>query len=584
MDDVTAVAREWGIEPGYHDVFGAWHPAPVQTVQKVMAALSAHGAQPIPFPPARQPEAVAFQGDGRRLWGLSLQLYSVRSVRNWGIGDFADLREVARIAAASGAAAIGINPLHALFLDRAEMASPYAPSSRLFLNPLYIAVDAIEEFDGNAVSADDIAAARAADLVDYPRVAAFKLAALRRAYDRFVAAGSPARREDFAHFRIERGESLLRLGCYEVLRRKFASKPWWEWPRDLIDPDVTTLKSLRRQESDCAFYEFLQWIADRQLMQCKETARECGMPLGLYIDLAVGADPCGLDTWADQNAVLVGLCIGAPPDEFNRAGQEWGLAPFNPHALPGDDFAVIRKLLRAVMRHAGVIRLDHVLGLMRQFIIPHGAPPSEGVYIRFPFEALLDVIAEESNRYRCLVIGEDLGTVPDGFREAITRRGLWTYRVMQFERWNGGEFKSPSEYPAQALAAFNTHDLPTFRGWLLGKDIAVRRGLGLHPGEDEEIRAQARRGLRDVFARFSPEIGHDRFAAAAGFLADTPSRLITVAIEDLLDVAEQVNVPGTSTQYPNWCRKLPIGLEDWAKQPDFRQVVEAFERKGRAAR
>ncbi len=582
MDDLTAVARQWGIEPGYHDVFGTWHPAPVATVQKVMAALCVHRSQPSAFPPARQPELHAFQGDGRRVWGLALQLYSVRSARNWGIGDFADLRAIVRIAAGSGAAAVGINPLHTLFLDRADMASPYAPSSRLFLNPLYIAVDEFDKFAGDAVSPDAIAAVRQSELVDYPRVAALKLAALRRAYDRFVTASSPAQRDDFEHFRAERGGDLLRLGCYEVLRRKFAPLPWWQWPQEWRDPDGAALEGLRERETDCAFYEFLQWIADRQLVQCKDAARDSGMRLGLYLDLAVGADPCGLDAWADQDAVLAGLCIGAPPDEFNRAGQEWGLAPFNPHALPDNDFAAMRRLLRAAMRHAGVIRLDHVLGLMRQFVVPQGDPPSEGVYVRFPFEALLDIVAEESNRYGCVVIGEDLGTVPEGFREAITRRGLWTYRVMQFERRSATEFKPPSEYPAQALATFNTHDMPTFRGWLSGRDIAVRRGLGWHPGEDEEMRAQVCRGLSNLLARFAPEIGADRFAATASVLAETPSRLVTVAIEDLLDVTEQINVPGTSNEVPNWRRKLPVLLEDWASQPGFREVVDVFARKGRA--
>src|SRR6185369_5763903 len=229
MDDSTPVPRQWGIEPGYHDVFGEWHPAPEASVQKVMAALSAQGTRPAHFG-AGHPEILAFQGDGRRLWGLAVQLYAVRSGRNWGIGDFADLREIVRLAAPSGIAAVGVNPLHALFLDRPEVVSPYAPSSRLFLNPLYIAVDVLEEFAG--ADEGELASARRGDLVDYPQVARLKLAALRGAYERFVNDGSAARREDFERFRNERGESLLRLGCYEVLRRKFVPRPWWEWPQE----------------------------------------------------------------------------------------------------------------------------------------------------------------------------------------------------------------------------------------------------------------------------------------------------------------------------------------------------------------
>jgi len=577
MDEVTAVARQWGIEPGYHDVFGHWHPAPEATVQNVMAALSAHRAAPTPFGAASHPEFQAYQGDGRRVWGLAVQLYAVRSRRNWGIGDFADLGEIVRMAAASGIAAIGLNPLHALFLDRPEMASPYAPSSRLFLNPLYIAVDAVEDFAG--ADAAEIAAAREGDLVGYARVMKLKLAALRAAYDRFLRDGSKARRDDFEDFRRDRGESLLRLGCYEVLRRTFAPKLWWDWPPEWKNPDRTALEALRARDADCGFYEYLQWIADAQLAECRMAARDGGLALGLYLDLAVGVDPSGFDAWADQDAVVAGLSIGAPPDEFNRAGQEWGLAPFNPHALPAHDFAAFRKLLVAAMRHAGVIRLDHVLGLMRLFLIPQGETPREGVYVRYPFEQLLDVIAEESNRYRCVVIGEDLGTVPEGFREAIMRRGLWCYRVMQFERWHPAEFKPPSEYPAQALAAFNTHDLPTYRGWIAGQDIALRRSLGLHPGEIEGVREQSRRALEEIAAR------HDGagFAGVAAFLAETPSRLIMVGVEDLLDVMEQINMPGTSVEYPNWRRKLPVCLEDWTSQPGFRAAVAAFQRKGRSA-
>lgn len=299
------------------------------------------------------------------------------------------------------------------------------------------------------------------------------------------------------------------------------------------------------------------------------------MPIGLYLDLAVGVDPSGADAWSNQQAVMSALSIGAPPDELNRAGQNWGLVPFNPHALPDDDFAVFRQLLAAAMRHAGAVRLDHVLGLMRLYLIPRGS--AEGAYVRYPFEQLLRVIAEESEKHRCIFIGEDLGTVPEGFRKTAARWGIWSYRVMMFERRNGGAFKAPEEYAADALATFGTHDLATFAGWMSGDDLRAKRAIGLVTESDED-RARERDALRGVLRSF----GGDDIASAARFLAATPSRLVAVSIEDLLGMADQVNIPGTVEQHPNWRRKLPVPLEEWESQSAFGQVAEAFRRAGRA--
>ncbi len=584
MNDTAAAAQRWGVEPGYHDVFGTWRAAPAATVQKVIAALSATRVAPTEWPRSREHAPLQmFQGDGTKTWGIAIQLYSVRSARNWGIGDFMDLQDIVKIAAASGAAAIGVNPLHALFIDHPEMASPYAPSSRLFLNPLYIAVEALDEFNGLDIGSlkVDINAARTSALVDYSRVAKLKLAILRIIYNRFLQFASPVRRADFEDFQAKQGDTLKRLGCYEMLRRRYAPEPWWRWPEPWKNPDAKTINIMHSDERDCGFYEFLQWVAERQLAECQRLSKQNGMTLGLYLDLAVGVDPCGFDAWVSQNLVLAGFCIGAPPDAFNLQGQNWGLAPFNPHALPADNFSAFRRLLSAVMRNAGVIRLDHVLGLLRLFLIPKGEGASQGVYVRFPFAQLLDVIAEESMRHRCVVIGEDLGTIPEGFRDAIMRQGVWTCRVMQFERHDNGSFKLPSEYPAGAVATFNTHDLPTFRGWLSGRDIAVRRAIGFDSGEDENARAHVRQAFHDVLARFGGGFDPDQFAVVAAFLAATPCRLVTAAIEDMLDVAEQVNLPGTTGQYPNWRRKVPVPLESWTSQPTFRSVTAAFDSAGR---
>ena len=580
------MAREWGIEDGYHDVFGNWHASDDRTTSLLIQALGRAGAAPADIDPVVGDPRPAYQGDGARRWGVSVQLYAVRSARNWGIGDFSDLLNIVELAADCGADAIGLNPLHALFLDRPENASPYAPNSRVFLNPLYIDVSALPEFSvADESEAQRVSSLRASELVDYPGVAAVKEAALRRAYSRFLENDADDRRAGFAAFRAERGECLARYACFEVLRRRFGRSSWQQWPDPWRNPDTSALTELRRQEDrECGFFEYLQWNAEEQLAACQNRARMRGLSIGLYLDLAVGVDPDGVDAWSNQSVILNAFSVGAPPDEFNPAGQDWGLAPLNPHTVAADDFGVFRNLLGAVMRYAGAVRLDHVLGLKRMFLVPHGATPSQGVYVRFPFERLLSVIAEESNRYRCVFIGEDLGTVPADFRETASRWGVWTYRVMIFERWDNGEFKPPHEYPSAALATFNTHDLPTFRAWINGDDLRSKRAIGIEPGESEDDRWRSREALQRALAYLHGEASVDDFAASAAYLAATPSRLVMVSAEDLLNVVAQVNIPGTIDQHPNWRHKLPVPLEDWSKGTTWQSVTAAFARAGRNGR
>ena len=583
MNDIDGSAREWGVETGYHDVFGTWKAVSAATISSIVAALSMSSSVPVHTDEVTQDTLRVYQGDGARTWALAVQLYSVRSARNWGIGDFGDLAEIVKTAAAAGAGAIGLNPLHALFLDRPQDCSPYAPNSRLFLHPLYIDVEAVDEFDPARMRSEALEAVRAADMVDYAAVTSLKLAALRAAYDRFRTSGSAARRDDFARFRAEQGETLTRFSCFETLRARYAPLPWSVWPAPWRNPDSATLSSFRAEEDvACGFHEYLQWNADRQLARCRDLAKQHGMAIGLYLDLAVGVHPDGADAWSDQAAVIRDLSIGAPPDAFNPDGQNWGLAPFNPHALPKDDFAVIRRLMTVAMRHAGAVRLDHVLGLMRLYLIPHGS--REGSYVRFPFEALLRVIAEESNRHECIFIGEDLGTVPEGFRETAARWGVWSYRVMIFERWDNGEFKPASAYPVESLATFNTHDLPTFRGWMTSHDLGVKGSLRIDAGESLESRGQSRNVLAGALSSHGDVHAPHGFAVVAAFLAATPSRLVRAALEDLLDVSDQINIPGTVDEHPNWRRKLPVPLEQWSDAPTFKGVAEAFARGGRASR
>jgi len=584
MDELTAAALRWGVEPGYYDVFGRWQTASPETLRRLIAALSSGRGEPAHIDTGCHP-IQAFQGDGRRYWALAVQLYALRSRRNWGHGDFSDLAQLIRIAASCGAAGIGLNPLHALFLDHPGQASPYSPNSRLYLNPLYIDVEAIEEFPGLAATGleAEVVALRATDLIDYSRVAKAKVAGLHLAYACFRRSATGKRRADFDAYRKEQGEGLLRFACFGVLRQRYALKPWLEWPEPWRNPASRDLQEFRQENREaCEFYEFMQWVADRQLQACKETAQYLGMPVGLYTDIAVGIDRHGFGAWAQQDAVMTDVSIGAPPDDFNPAGQDWGLVPFNPHRLLANDFRVIRRLLRASMRHARAIRLDHVLGLKRVFMIPCGLGAAGGTYVHFPFEALLRVVAEESNSLRCTVIGEDLGTVPDGFRETLACWGLWTYRVMLFERQADGRFREPVSYPAEAVATFTTHDLPTFRGWITGYDLQAKRAIGFDPGETEEARNRSRQALRAALGEWAPDYPADDIAAVASFLGATPCRLAVMSLEDVLGVLDQINIPGTVDQHPNWQRKLPALLEDLESNESLARVARAFAIAGRS--
>jgi len=528
------------------------------------------------------PEAT-FQGKNpdARWWGLAVQLYGVRSSRNWGHGDFTDLGNLLALAAKVGAAGIALNPLHALFDDRPEQASPYSPNSRLFLNPLYIDVEAIPEFPGVAAAglASEIERLRHTDEVDYAGVAAAKLTGLRLAYDRFRTGGDEQRRAAFAAFRRERREWLDRFSSFEHLRRRFLDV-WWQWPPEWRRPDAAHLINLiGKEEVEVAFFAFTQWVADSQLAACCATGRALGLPIGLYVDVAVGVEAGGADAWSEQEAVLNSLSVGAPPDILNTAGQNWGLSGFSPSGLASRQFEPFRAMLREAMRYAGAVRLDHVMGLRRLFVIPHGMAPQDGTYVQLPFEALLAVVAQESVRHGCVVIGEDLGTVPEGFRETIGDWGLWSYVVMMFERHHDGSFKAPGEYRRNALASFNTHDLATFAGWAAGHDQRVKRALGIDPVETEEARSDALARLRAALqAQGASALD---FPAVARFLAATPSRLVVIAMEDVLGLVEQPNLPGTVDEHPNWRRRLPVSLDDLADDPRLAGIGRIMAEAGR---
>jgi 4-alpha-glucanotransferase len=523
----------------------------------------------------------AYGGIFDRAWVIAVQLYSVRSARNWGMGDFTDLESLIRLAHEFGADGVGLNPLHALFDDRPGDCSPYSPNSRLFLNALYIDAENIPGYqpipDGDA-----IARLQQNPLVDYVGVAALKWRALRSAFQKFITNADPAARADFEAFRVERGTLLLGFACFEALRHRF-KKPWWEWPEEWRQPDIKKCAELLAgpDKDEVAFVEFVQWVADRQLGACKKLADRLGMKVGLYLDVAVGVQADGFDAWNEQVAISRHLAVGAPPDPLNTLGQNWGLAGFNAAGLEMQSFEPFRETLRAAMRHAGAIRLDHVLGLKRLYLVPHGFPARQGAYVQMPLEALFAATALESVAQHCVVIGEDLGTVPEGFREQMADWGIWSYLVVMFERDEDGHFRGIDRYQPNALVTLNTHDLSTYAGWRSFSDLKMKRSLGLDPGETDDARWRALGMLDEVLHQ--SDIQNNDLYSVAKFLARTKSRLMAISLEDLLGVIDQPNIPGTVDEHPNWRQRLPVAIEDIAAEIDVTALKQATHERMRIA-
>jgi malto-oligosyltrehalose trehalohydrolase/4-alpha-glucanotransferase len=541
--------------------------------------------------------------EGRRLWGIAAQLYLLRSAMDWGIGDFHDLRRLVELAADRGADVIGLNPLHAMFPDDPEHASPYSPASRLLLNILNIDVTAVPELLHCPGIRDLIASetfgrrvqtSRAQHLVDYAEVNAIKLSVLERLFDACRDSADPARWRAFERFRREQGEMLERNCLFLALREHFANQDasradWHGWPeeyRNPASPAVARFAEENRHRLD--FFAWLQWVADEQLGAAAAAAEKRGMAVGLYRDLAVGADRAGAETWSDPAAVVSGAQVGAPPDIYNPAGQNWGLPPFHPRALREEGYRSFIQLVRANIRHAGGLRIDHVMGLQHLYWVPQGQKPAAGAYVRYPTEDLIGILALESQRHRCLVVGEDLGTVPEGFRERMAEANILSYRVLYFEQKpETGAFLPPTAYPALALAVVGSHDLPTLRGWWEERDLDLKEQLGLFPEPGEarhqrQMRERDRMQLLEALRRegLLPPVGEPDIPtlsrAAHAFLARTPSALAMAQIDDLTDEADPVNVPATSDEHPNWRRRLSMTLEELAGRPRFNDIAEIF--------
>lgn len=542
-----------------------------------------------------------------REWALLTQLYALRSGRNWGIGDFTDLADFASMAGSAGASAVALNPLHELYPTNPPASSPYAPSSRLFLNVAYIDVESVPELNdcpGLRATieahqfASELRALRETEFVDYSGVWRAKSSILDALFGRFASWNlerpGDARASAFRRFVRDGGRPLMRLAVYEALAEHFRANDvhcygWQQWPQAYRSPDSAEVAAFAKQRHDrVTFYLYLQWLADRQLAAAARTAATHGV--GFYRDLAVGVDLNGADAWGNQHTIRCGASLGAPPDPLNALGQNWGLPPMSPAAMRERAYAPFIALLRANMRHAQFLRIDHVMALRRAFWIPRGHLPTHGAYVRYDFEELLGILALESCRNGCTVVGEDLGTVPEGFRERLHAAGVLSSRLVYFERdFHTGTFRAPSTYPRLAAASIGTHDLPPLAGWWIGDDIALRTHIGLYPSpESARNAADERRHARYVFvdalqaagaiddagaARLRQDadrggtldVAGELALAAHRFLAQTPSMLAVVAIEDVLGEVDGVNVPGTVDQHPNWRRKRSLPMEDLAR-------------------
>ncbi|ENM5897139.1 4-alpha-glucanotransferase [Vibrio mimicus] len=557
---------------------------------------------------------------GKKLWGPSIQLYTLRTQHNWGMGDFGDLKQLVADIASRGGDFVGLNPIHALFPANPEGASPYSPSSRRWLNILYIDVSSVPEFALSAEAQQKVGSpefqqrlqkVRDAHWVNYSEVAELKLSVLPLLFAEFKKRHLDKhsdRAHAFLNFVEEGGESLLHQAAFDALHAQLHAEDAsvWGWP---VFPEkyrrfdsAAVQKFIDEQKDQVHLYMYLQWIADAQIHEAQSLAEEKGMAVGLYRDLAVGVADSGSETWADHGNLLQDVSIGAPPDVLGPLGQNWGLPPLNPQVLQATAYDAYIKLLRANMKHCGALRIDHVLGLLRLWWIPKGENATKGAYIYYPVKDMLAILALESHRHQCSVIGEDLGTVPDEIVELLRDAGVHSYKVFFFEtsKEDGG-YVSPAHYAEQSMAALCTHDMPTLRGFWHCDDLKMGREIGLYPDEEQlqglfDDRLKSKQGILDSVAwhgylpagvgRDATQVPMDSYLSEALQLhvAAGSSALLSVQLEDWLEMDKPVNIPGTVNEYPNWRRKLSMNLDEiFAREEVNRIAARLTEVRGKAS-
>jgi len=527
----------------------------------------------------------------RRLFGIWANLYSVRSERGAGVGDLGELSRLCTWAGSHGASFLGVNPLHAL-RNRGADISPYGPVSRLFENPLYLDIFAVPELDGCDEARGLLDAAqrlgllrrlRAADRLDHEAITDLQrpvLEALHRRFRESADETDTPRARAYQGFCEERGSLLQDYATFCALcdhrRSEGDVEDFRQWPSGLRDPRSPAVERFREEKADLVYlHQWIQFELNRQLEACQHAASDAGMPLGLYQDLAVGTLASGFDAWAFQGLFLDSLSMGAPPDAYSSQGQDWGLPPLDPRRLSADGFRYFRQLIRAGLRHGGMLRIDHILGLARQYWIPAGCSPKDGAYVVFPTDELFAVLALESHHNRAVIVGEDLGTVPPGLREQMAEAGILSSQVFVFERGCFGEFHPARDYSDRALVTANTHDFPPLCGYAEGRDLHIRRATGAVESDDELRGALEQRGhdMSAIAGRLREDAllapssdcppAEDLIEPVHAFLARTPAPLVGLSLDDLCAEREPVNVPGVPVDlHPSWTRRMGMSVDE----------------------
>ncbi len=606
----------WGIDDGYWDIEGGWHATAPETHAAILAAMGIE--RPEAAPANEEPVRVIYPGDASRwsqpgqltledgtplridgplppdlpfgyhdfrpagsernvriilapdecllpepTWGWAVQLYAARSRKSWGIGDLGDLKRLARWSADLGAGLLLVNPLGADVPVLPQQASPYYPSSRRFLNPLYLRVEEVPGARGLGAVLENLSALgrklNAQRRIDRDAVFRRKQEALESIWVDFQED------EGFDRYCRERQRELGPFARYCALAEHFGGD-WRRWPAEYRDPGGAAVQRFAEERARrVRFHQWLQWLSERQLAAAAEV-------LPLVLDLPVGFDPGGADAWIWQDLLATGCRIGAPPDGFNPAGQDWQVPPLVSHKLRAAGYGPIVQTLRAVLRHGRGLRIDHVMGLFRLFWIPEGFGPAGGAYVRYPADELLGIVLVESRRAGAFVVGEDLGTVEDEVRRRLAERRVLSLRVLWFED------RPPSEYLPLALAATTTHDLPTIAGLWTGSDLAAQQAMGRNADEATgRLRQRLSRLVPDRPDATAPQVVEETYRR----LGEAPSLVLAATLEDALAVEERPNMPGTTAEWPNWSLALPGGIEGLEEADLPRRVSAALGRSER---
>ena len=513
-----------------------------------------------------------------QIWGITAALYGLQSERATAVGDYVDLGSVCGVAAKAGAGFVGINPVHNMGYADEHAISPYSPSHRGFYHTGHIALDAIPGLENVSEAkeiylelARAIAPTKALENVDYRPQKMHHKAALEKLHRAFLSSADAAALKAFAAYKDEQGAELERFARFEAISERHGAD-WRNWPENSGNSED---KPAARLE----FHAWLQWAADVQLAAAQAKARDQGMPLGLYLDLSVGSRRDGAESWCEQAAIATGVSIGAPPDQLGPDGQNWDLAAYSPRKLQAAGYAPLRRVLAKTMRHAGVIRIDHVLGLQRSFWIPDDGSP--GGYIRQPFDSLIAIIKIEAYLSKTLVIGEDLGLVPEGFRDTTQRHGFYGYSVLQYEKEHDGSFRDPQHGSHRVLTCFGTHDTPTIRGFEAMRDIELWQALDILDGPTAEHMREERRRDIEAIRALTPADVSGFVQAVHGILAASASEMICLQLDDILEQVEPQNLPGTVDEYPNWRRKHSVSLEALQSNAGLASASELMNTYGR---